>query len=230
MSTFPTPTSASPLPHPASRPLPHGDTPPRRPVPPFSPVRVRARGAQHRALCRVRRHRGRALAAGLAMSAAALIAATASADAGAGAGAPARDAPHAPPPAAGPVRAPVRIADGATARMLRPGDRVDVIAADGTGGGAEPRVVAGGARVVEVPSAGSPAAPAEGTDTTEPAEGTDDSDDRGDAGGVGGADLTGTGAETEAERGTLVVLSVPRATAARLAGAGATSQLAVTLC
>ncbi|MEU1159058.1 hypothetical protein ABZ369_39615, partial [Streptomyces sp. NPDC005918] len=37
-------------------------------------------------------------------------------------------------------------------RLLRPGDRVDVIAADGSpGGGAEPRVVAADARVAAVP-------------------------------------------------------------------------------
>lgn len=88
------------------------------------------------------------------------------------------------------VAAPVRIADGATVRLLRPGDRVDVIAAEesatGTGVGAA-RVVARGARVTEVPTA------------------------------------------SATESGALVVLSVPRPTAARLAGAGATSRLAVTL-
>jgi NADPH:quinone reductase-like Zn-dependent oxidoreductase len=86
------------------------------------------------------------------------------------------------------VTAPVRIADGATVRLLRPGDRVDVIAAEesATGAGAA-RIVARGARVSKVPAA--------------------------DA----------------AESGALVVLTVPRRTAARLAGAGATSRLAVTL-
>jgi hypothetical protein len=79
----------------------------------------------------------------------------------------------------------VRIADGATVRLLRPGDRVDVVAADS---GGEARVVATGARVTEVP------------------------------------DVTAT------ESGALVVLSVPRASAARLAGASATARLAVTLC
>lgn len=83
------------------------------------------------------------------------------------------------------VTAPVRIADAATVRLLRRGDRVDVVAAD-TGG--EARVVAAGVRVTEVPE----------------------------------VDATETGA--------LVVLSVPRATAARLAGASTTSRLAVTLC
>jgi len=83
------------------------------------------------------------------------------------------------------VTAPVRIADAATVRLLRRGDRVDVVAAD-TGGEAE--VVAAGVRVTEVPRV--------------------DAD----------------------ETGALVVLSVPRTTAARLAGASATSRLAVTLC
>lgn len=87
------------------------------------------------------------------------------------------------------VSAPVRIADGAAVRLLRPGDRVDVIAAQETGGDGA-RVVARGARVTKVP---------------EPL----------DAAG---------------ESGALVVLSVPRATAARLAGASATARLAVTWC
>jgi hypothetical protein len=88
------------------------------------------------------------------------------------------------------VTAPVRIADAETVRLLHRGDRVDVVAADGSAS----RVVAAGARVAEVP---------------EP---------RGDAG------------ESAAEGGALVALSVPRATAARLAGAGAGTRLAVTLC
>ncbi len=89
------------------------------------------------------------------------------------------------------VSAPVRIADGAAVRLLRPGDRVDVIAAQETATGADAaRVVARGARVTKVP---------------EPL----------DAAG---------------ESGALVVLSVPRATAARLAGASATARLAVTWC
>ncbi|WP_086565912.1 hypothetical protein, partial [Streptomyces africanus] len=91
--------------------------------------------------------------------------------------------------AVGAVTAPVRIADAATVRLLRPGDRVDVIAAEETVSGGDARVVARGARVTKVP---------------EPLEG---------AGGTG----------------ALVVLSVPRATAARLAGASTTARLAVTL-
>lgn len=93
------------------------------------------------------------------------------------------------------VTAPVRIADAATVRLLRPGDRVDVIAAEdsaagvgvGTRGDDAARIVARGARVSEVPAA------------------------------------------SATESGALVVLTVPRLTAARLAGAGATSRLALTL-
>lgn len=95
------------------------------------------------------------------------------------------------------VSAPVRIADAATVRLLRRGDRVDVIAAAAgpQGVGGEPpdaRVVAAGARVAEVPKVRETSA--------------------------GGGE------------GALVVLSVPRATAAALAGVGATSRLAVTVC
>ncbi|MFF1509244.1 hypothetical protein [Streptomyces sp. NPDC058326] len=90
------------------------------------------------------------------------------------------------------VSAPVRIADAATVRLLRPGDRVDVIAAPNSslGAGGEARVVASSARVAEVPHPG----------------------------------------ETRSDGGALVVLSVPRSTATALAGAGVTSQLAVTVC
>lgn len=58
-------------------------------------------------------------------------------------------------------------------------------------------------------------------------------------GGEGEARVVATGArvaevphpeETRPDGGALVVLSVPRSTAAALAGAGVTSQLAVTLC
>jgi Flp pilus assembly protein CpaB len=92
--------------------------------------------------------------------------------------------------AVGMVTAPVRIADAATVLLLRPGDRVDVIAAEETATGGGARVVARGARVTKVPL---------------PLEEATDS-------------------------GALVVLSVPRSTAVRLAGASATARLAVTLC
>ncbi|MBM7171171.1 hypothetical protein JQK87_22760 [Streptomyces sp. G44] len=156
------------------------------PVPPFTPVRVRG---GHPWLRRLLRHRRRVLAVGLAMTAAAL-ATTAPRD---------TDRPRGPALAAEESRerapaetvaAPVRIADAAAAALLRPGDQVDVIAAEGPpGSGARPHVVAAGARVTEVPEQ----------------------------------------AEGPAESGALVVLSVPRATASRLAGAGASARLAVTL-
>ncbi|MER5929592.1 hypothetical protein [Streptomyces sp. NPDC002054] len=73
-------------------------------------------------------------------------------------GAEARPSRSEPPPAplpsgprAAPVRlvsAPVRIADAATVRLLRPGDRVDVVAAERDG---PARVLAAAARVAEVP-------------------------------------------------------------------------------
>ncbi|GHE00580.1 hypothetical protein GCM10010339_16310 [Streptomyces alanosinicus] len=49
------------------------------------------------------------------------------------------------------VTAPVRIADAATVRLLRPGDRVDVIAAEDPSAGGIARVLARGARVAKVP-------------------------------------------------------------------------------
>ncbi|MZD08089.1 hypothetical protein GTW43_23825 [Streptomyces sp. SID5785] len=48
------------------------------------------------------------------------------------------------------MSAPVRIADAAAARLLRPGDRVDVVAAR-TDGRPGVRVLASGARVASVP-------------------------------------------------------------------------------
>jgi hypothetical protein len=167
------------------------DAPATCEVPHFAPVRVR--GARYQ-LRRLLRHRRRAVAAGLAVTAAALVAAGPR---------EATDAHRAERtrghPVADPVRqrravelvtAPVRIADAATVRLLRPGDRVDVIAAEESAVGGDARVVARGARVTKVP---------------EPLDGA-------------------------AESGALVVLSVPRSAAARLAGASATARLAVTLC
>ncbi len=172
------------------------DTPATCEVPHFSPVRVR--GAGH-LLRRLGRQRRRALALGLAVTAAALVAAGARGGVLAAAER-ARGRPHAAPPraaappgrpvAAETVSAPVRIADAETVRLLRPGDRVDVIASAQTAtDGGEARVVARGALVSKVP---------------EPL----------------GAGVDG---------GALVVLSVPREAAARLAGAGVTQRLAVTL-
>jgi Flp pilus assembly protein CpaB len=133
------------------------------------------------------------VALGLAVTAAALVAAGPGGDDGAR-GHPAKESVR-EHRAVRTVSAPVRIADAATVRLLRPGDRVDVIAAEESALGGDARVVARGARVTKVP---------------EPLDGATE----------GGA----------AEGGALVVLSVPRSTAARLAGASATARLAVTLC
>ncbi|WP_411075525.1 hypothetical protein [Streptomyces sp. cmx-4-7] len=160
-------------------------------VPPFEPVRVR--GARPRLRGALRRGRRVPLVL-LALMAAALAVAGAVSGGGPSPGdtKAATAAPARPAPAVPLVSAPVRIADTATVRLLRPGDRVDVIAAPHAppGGGGEARVVASGARVAEVPR----------TEGDHP------------------------------DAGALVVLSVPRATAAVLAGAGVTSRLAVTLC
>ncbi|GAA2240522.1 hypothetical protein GCM10010368_00760 [Streptomyces roseiscleroticus] len=157
-------------------------------------MRVSGVRARLRRLARCRR---RALAAGLAVTAAALVAAGPRGaepvpDGGRARGhpvtEPVREERRVARRTVTAVSAPVRIADGATVRLLRPGDRVDVIAAGGpaTGDG-DARVIARGARVTEVPTV------------------------------------------SAAETGALVVLSVPRATAARLAGAGVASRLAVVL-
>lgn len=120
--------------------------PPARPVPPFPPLRV-GRGGDR--LRRAVRRRRRVVSAALAVVAAALAVGGTEAQASRGAAPPgARVARGAPPAAVRMVSAPVRIADAATVRLLRPGDRVDVVAAERTG---PPRVVAAGARVAEVP-------------------------------------------------------------------------------
>nr|WSW68715.1 hypothetical protein OG461_22335 [Streptomyces sp. NBC_00995] len=181
--------SPSSLPTPPSAPPPTG-------VPPFPPLRVRGGGA-HRLRRAVWRQR-RAMAAGLALTAAAL-AASGLGGSGAGSGGghvggtgTADAATNASRRAPSPVRlvsAPVRIADAETVRLLRPGDRVDVIASEGAGAGS--RVLAKGARVTRVPEASGAGSP---------------------------------------ENGALIVLSVPRATATALAGAGISAGLAVILC
>ncbi|WP_234533253.1 hypothetical protein [Streptomyces shenzhenensis] len=193
--------SVPPSPHPALPPLPRvplplplgTDAPATCEVPHFEPVRVR--GGRYQ-LHRLLRHRRRALATGLAITAAALVAAgprTATDPLRAERrprGHPSVTQPvrrHIPP--APMVTAPVRIADAATVRLLRPGDRVDVVAAGDLSAGGRTRVIARGVRVTELP---------------EPAD-------------------------AAAESGALVVLSVPRDTAARLVGASATARLAVTL-
>ncbi|MFC9604813.1 hypothetical protein ACFTTN_15305 [Streptomyces niveus] len=143
-------------------------------VPAFDPLRVR--GGGHR-LRRALLRRRRAMAAGLAVTAAALAASGAGGP-GAPAGAEERAASRAAARGGGGasvagvgaqpgaakarlVTAPVRIADVATVRLLRPGDRVDVIAAAHSPVGAESdaRVIATGALVESVPRA-----PASATD------------------------------------------------------------------
>ncbi|WP_285894487.1 RcpC/CpaB family pilus assembly protein, partial [Streptomyces hilarionis] len=215
---LPPPSLSPPRAFPAAPcPPPGPETPATSEVPSFDPVRV---GHGRYRLGRLVRSRRRALAIGLAVTAAALVAASPR-DAGPARGHPdgeahgsslsrARSSAHAPAPAvrtAEKVTAPVRIADAATVRLLRPGDRVDVIAVEqpaagsrggGPGGGAH--VVARGALVTKVP---------------EPL----------DAPVSALAPASGPGGDS----GALVVLSVPRPTAARLAGASATARLAVTL-
>ncbi|GGJ10880.1 hypothetical protein GCM10012282_04200 [Streptomyces lacrimifluminis] len=157
-------------------------------VPHFAPVRVRGGRYQLRRLVR---HRRRALAVGLAVTAAAIVAAGPPPDVGRVRGHPVAD-PVRERPAVEMVTAPVRIADADTVRLLRAGDRVDVIAAEESPTGTDARVVASRARVTQVPR-------------------------------------VPTSQDGMAEGGALVVLSVPHATASRLAGAGATARLAVTL-
>ncbi|MFI8104064.1 hypothetical protein [Streptomyces sp. NPDC086023] len=123
--------------------------PPPRAVPMFEPLRVRGGGAAR--LRRALRRRRRATAAGLAVVAAALAAAGPRAEASRGDPAPVR--PVVAPAAVPLVSAPVRIADAATVRLLRAGDRVDVVAAGEPGRERErPRVVAAAARVSAVPA------------------------------------------------------------------------------
>ncbi|WTT45168.1 RcpC/CpaB family pilus assembly protein [Streptomyces zaomyceticus] len=186
---FPAPP---PTPSPAAPPVP-SPVPAACVVPVFEPLRVR--GTRHRLRRALRRAR-RMPTVLLALVAAALAVAGGTPPPGppGAPGAPVSPvAARARPPAAVRlVSAPVRIADAATVRLLRPGDRVDVIAAPDSplGADGEARVVVTGARVAEVP--------------------------RPD--------------ETRPDGGALVVLSVPRSTAAALAGAGVTSQLALILC
>ncbi|UXY28102.1 hypothetical protein [Streptomyces sp. HUAS TT20] len=190
MPVAPSPSFRSPSPLPCPRPL-GTDAPATCEVPHFAPVRVR--GGRYR-LQRLVRHRRRAVAAGLAVTAAALVAAGPRTGTDRDQGERARGHPVAEPArhhrAVAMVTAPVRIADAATVRLLRPGDRVDVIAAGDPAVGGDARVIARGARVTRLP---------------EPLDGA-------------------------TESGALVVLSVPRSTAARLVGASATARLAVTLC
>ncbi|MEV4877538.1 hypothetical protein [Streptomyces cyaneofuscatus] len=177
-------------------------------VGPFAPLRVRGGGAYR--LRRMLRRQRRAIAAGIAVAGAALATTglgsaasdpTAS-DSAAVSGTAASDtAAVSGRPSGRLVSAPVRIADAATVRLLRPGDRVDVIAVGEAGDDA--RLVARGVRVAQVPGR------------------TAD-----DGGGLRSGDegVTGWGAAPE---GALVMLSVERSTATALLGAGASGRLAV---
>ncbi|MBW1597703.1 hypothetical protein HPT28_11765 [Streptomyces sp. JJ38] len=208
-------------------------------MPAFPPVRagLLLRHRLRTALRRVRRTAGLGLALG-AVLLVALSPARGGADPprperppGAGQGTATEQEP--PPPRTAPeelVRAPVRIADEEVVRLLEPGDRVDVLAGPPTSafaaadqggasragpvpgadaaagartepdGGATADVLARRARVVRVPERKT----------------------RTDAGGA----VTGS----LAAHGALVVLSVPRSTAARLLGRAALgAPLAVTL-
>ncbi|WP_256975108.1 hypothetical protein [Streptomyces sp. CS159] len=142
------------LPSPSLSPLPSSippggtDAPPTCEVPHFAPVRVR--GGLHRLV----RHRRRALAVGLAVTAAAVVAAGPHPVTGGQETRRSRGHPVTEPAGerhgARLVAAPVRIADAATVRLLRPGDRVDVVAA-GDGGAGDASVLARGVRVAKVP-------------------------------------------------------------------------------
>lgn len=186
--------------------------PPPAPVPapcgvgPFGPLRVRGGGADR--LRRMVRRQRRAAAAGLALAGAALATTGLS---GTDGGARPPDAPPgADRSSVRLVSAPVRIADPETVRLLRPGDRVDVIAVDDADD--EARVVARGVRVAKVPSPGSGPGGHAADVSGVGADGTGGADD------IGGA---------RAEDGALVVLSVERSTATALLGAGASGRLAV---
>ncbi|MEV6260959.1 hypothetical protein AB0M42_09435 [Streptomyces sp. NPDC051784] len=204
-------------------PVPYG-------VPAFGPVRVRGGGGGR--LRRLLRGQRRALAAGFAL-ASAVIAASGLAD-GQGAAAVTDAGPPGPERKAERlVAAPVRIADAATVGLLRPGDRVDVIAAEEGDGAAE--VVARGVRVAEIPGGvgpGWPARPGRAREpgTMEPGSAIEPGETPG-SGGLPPGDREFSfplheGGQGMGE-GALVVLSVERDTAAALAGAGASGRLAV---
>ncbi|WP_431780840.1 hypothetical protein [Streptomyces chumphonensis] len=123
------------------------------------------------------------------------------------------------------VRAPVRLADPGVVRLLKPGDRVDVLAgpapesagADASAATGAADVLASRARVVAVPD---PGVPDKEGDVPSGAAAWD---------GVAGGPAGGV-APTLAGSGALVVLSVPRSIAAHLVGRAAEgSPLAVTL-
>jgi pilus assembly protein CpaB len=103
------------------------------------------------------------------------------------------------------VATPVRVADADTAGLLRPGDVVDVLAADtGEGGTDTAEVVAAAVRVLSVPSPASD-------------------------GSLGGAVPGLGGAGPGLSDGALIVLATSTPVAARLARAAVSSRLSVTL-
>ncbi|MEU6501957.1 hypothetical protein ABZ895_20620 [Streptomyces californicus] len=173
------------------------------------------RGGGADRLRRMLRRQRRAAAAGLALAGAALATTGLSGD---GEAHSAQAPPDSGRASVRLVSAPVRIADPETVRLLRPGDRVDVIAVGGAGD--EARVVARGARVAKVP--GAPA----GVDTGRPGAGAS-------ADGVVAAEMSDVPDASEVsdgtvpEAGALVVLSVERSTATALLGAGVSGRLAV---
>ncbi|WP_431034502.1 hypothetical protein ACQYWQ_12435 [Streptomyces sp. P6-2-1] len=123
------------------------------------------------------------------------------------------------------MRTAVRIAEPAGLRLVRPGDRVDVIAVSGTGPRAA-RVVVAGARVVALPgpTVSSPSPP---RGTTAPL--TDPAASRVTEAEVwpeGDAEMRWDATDS----GAVVVLTVPRASAVDLAAASASSALAVVAC
>jgi hypothetical protein len=203
--------------HSVSAPPPPGcagsTVPPRCAVADFPPV-FAGRGRGTPRLRRVLHSRRRLLAAGLAVAATgATVTAARVAPSGAAAHPAAspstaarRSAAEARGRSGRTVSAPVRIADPAVVELLRPGDRVDVIAAAGSPGGSGPgeaKVLARGALVERVPES----APArDAGHRPEP--------------GLGPAD---------SRAGALIVLRVSRSTATELAGSSAASPLAVTL-
>lgn len=175
--------------------------PPRWQVPDFAPLRVRGGGGALR-LRRALYGRPRALAAGFALAAAALAASGLGAAEGRAADVP---GPQRSRPPVRLVSAPVRIADAATVRLLRPGDRVDVISAPASGD--EAAVVARDVRVRRLPGASSGAS-----------RGLRD---------AGRADWPPSSGAGDADGGALVMLAVTRETAVALAGAHASGELLV---
>ncbi|MGW3634694.1 hypothetical protein ACWD7F_31845 [Streptomyces sp. NPDC005122] len=188
------------------------DAPPTCEVPQFPPVRVR--GGRYR-LRRLARHRRRAVAAGLAVTAAALVAA------GPRAAERARGHP-APSASASALSAPTSAASSPSG--------------SGAGSASSSRSASGsvrGAGGVEMVAAPVRIADAAAVRLLGPGDRVDviASDGRGQGRVVAaGARVSAVPDSGGTEPGALVVLSVPRPTAARLAGAGITSRLAVTLC